>query len=50
VTAGEGIRDRAEKARTKATLQSHGLQALAIETAEACAEWVHRRIREDWDS
>jgi 5-methyltetrahydrofolate--homocysteine methyltransferase len=24
------------------------LQALAIETAEACAEWVHRRIREDW--
>ena len=27
---------------------SHGLQALAIETAEACAEWLHRRIREDW--
>src|SRR5439155_6061673 len=24
------------------------LQALAIETAEGCAEWVHRRIREDW--
>jgi len=21
---------------------------LAIETAEACAEWLHRRIREDW--
>ena len=24
------------------------LQALAIETAEGCAEWLHRRIREDW--
>ncbi len=24
------------------------LQALAIETAEACAEWLHRRMREDW--
>jgi 5-methyltetrahydrofolate--homocysteine methyltransferase len=27
---------------------AHGLQALAIETAEGCAEWLHRRIREDW--
>jgi 5-methyltetrahydrofolate--homocysteine methyltransferase len=24
------------------------LQALALETAEGCAEWLHRRIREDW--
>ena len=24
------------------------IQALAIETAEGCAEWLHRRIREDW--
>jgi 5-methyltetrahydrofolate--homocysteine methyltransferase len=24
------------------------LQALGIETAEAAAEWLHRRIREDW--
>ena len=24
------------------------MQALAIETAEGCAEWLHRRIREDW--
>ena len=24
------------------------LQALAIETAEGCAEWLHRRMREDW--
>ena len=25
-----------------------GLQALALESAEAAAEWLHRRIREDW--
>jgi len=49
VTAGEGIRDRAEKAKHQGYyFKSHGLQALAIETAEACAEWLHRRIREDW--
>ena len=49
VTAGEGIRERAEKAKVEGYyFYSHGLQALAIETAEACAEWLHRRIREDW--
>jgi 5-methyltetrahydrofolate--homocysteine methyltransferase len=49
VTAGEGIRARAEKAKNDGYyFFSHGLQALAIETAEACAEWLHRRIREDW--
>jgi 5-methyltetrahydrofolate--homocysteine methyltransferase len=49
VTAGEGIRERAEKAKQDGYyFKSHGLQALAIETAEACAEWLHRRIREDW--
>ena len=49
VTAGEGIRERAEKAKHDGYyFKSHGLQALAIETAEACAEWLHRRIREDW--
>jgi 5-methyltetrahydrofolate--homocysteine methyltransferase len=49
VTAGEGIRERAEKAKQAGYyFHSHGLQALAIETAEACAEWLHRRIREDW--
>jgi len=49
VSAGEGIRERSEKAKNEGYyFQSHGLQALAIETAEACAEWVHRRIREDW--
>jgi len=49
VTAGEGVRERAEAAKNAGYyFRSHGLQALAIETAEACAEWLHRRIREDW--
>jgi 5-methyltetrahydrofolate--homocysteine methyltransferase len=49
VTAGEGVRERAEKAKNDGYyFKSHGLQALAIESAEACAEWLHRRMREDW--
>src|ERR1019366_3735224 len=28
--------------------EAHAIQALAIETAEGAAEWLHRRIREDW--
>jgi 5-methyltetrahydrofolate--homocysteine methyltransferase len=49
VTAGEGVRERSEKAKNNGYyFKSHGLQALAIESAEACAEWLHRRIREDW--
>jgi 5-methyltetrahydrofolate--homocysteine methyltransferase len=49
VTAGAGIRERAEEAKEAGYyLKSHALQALALETAEACAEWLHQRIREDW--
>src|SRR5579859_7976374 len=49
VSAGEGVRQRAEKAKNEGYyFKSHGLQALAIESSEACAEWLHRRIREDW--
>ncbi len=49
VSAGEGIRERAAEYKLQgAYFRSHALQALAIETAEACAEWMHRRIREDW--
>jgi cobalamin-dependent methionine synthase I len=33
---------------SRRVLQGARLQALAIETAEGCAEWLHRRIREDW--
>ncbi len=38
---------RSAKARGE-FFKAHALQALAIETAEGCAEWLHRRIREDW--
>ncbi len=49
VTAGEGIRERADRYKQSGEyFRSHAVQALAIETAEACAEWMHRRIREDW--
>ncbi|HEX4808535.1 MAG TPA: methionine synthase [Bryobacteraceae bacterium] len=49
VSAGEGVRGYAEAAKERGEyLKAHGLQALAIETAEGCAEWLHRRIREDW--
>jgi 5-methyltetrahydrofolate--homocysteine methyltransferase len=49
VTAGAGIREAAERAKQAGEFfQAHALQAVAIETAEGCAEWLHRRIREDW--
>lgn len=49
VTAGEGVRERAAQAKEAGEFfRSHALQALALETAEAAAEWLHRRIREDW--
>jgi 5-methyltetrahydrofolate--homocysteine methyltransferase len=49
VTAGAGVREKSEEAKAAGYyFKSHGIQALAIETAEACAEWLHRRIREDW--
>ncbi|MBV9302287.1 MAG: methionine synthase [Acidobacteriaceae bacterium] len=49
VTAGEGIIERSEEAKANGEyFKAHALQALGIETAEACAEWLHRRIREDW--
>jgi len=49
VTAGAGVRERSEQAKAAGEyFRAHGLQALAIETAEGCAEWLHRRLREDW--
>jgi 5-methyltetrahydrofolate--homocysteine methyltransferase len=49
VTAGAGIRERSEQWKLAGDFfKAHGIQALALETAEACAEWLHRRIREDW--
>ncbi|MBM3740484.1 MAG: methionine synthase, partial [Acidobacteria bacterium] len=49
VTSGEGIRERAEEAKSAGQFfKAHALQALAIESAEGCAEYLHRRIREEW--
>jgi 5-methyltetrahydrofolate--homocysteine methyltransferase len=49
VTAGEGIRELSEKwKREGAYLKSHALQALALETAEAYAEYLHSRLRTMW--
>ncbi len=49
VTAGDGIREKAEAAKIAGEFfRCHAIQALGIETAEGCAEWLHRRIREDW--
>lgn len=49
VTAGEGVMEHSKAAKDKGEfLKAHAIQALAIETAEACAEWLHRRIREEW--
>lgn len=49
VTAGEGIRARYEEMKAEGRyLESHAVQALAIETAEAAAEWLHRRLRGQW--
>jgi len=49
VTAGEGIIRHSEEAKLRGEyLKAHALQALGIESAEASAEWLHRRIREDW--
>jgi 5-methyltetrahydrofolate--homocysteine methyltransferase len=48
-TAGEGIRARAEELKTAGEyLLCHALQALAVETAEAAAEWLHAKLRAQW--
>ena len=49
VTAGACIRERSEEWKKAGEfLKAHAIQALAIESAEGTAEWLHRRIREDW--
>jgi len=43
------VRARAIDLRAKGKLlDSIALQALALETAEATAEWLHRRLRQLW--
>ena len=48
-TAGAGIRAATEEAKERGEyVRSHGLAALALETAEASAEWLHARLRSLW--
>jgi 5-methyltetrahydrofolate--homocysteine methyltransferase len=49
VGAGEEVRRHSTAAKEAGEyLESHAIQALAIETAEAAAEWLHARLREEW--
>src|SRR5207302_10922295 len=49
VSAGEGIRQWSTDLKNKGEyLRSHVLQALALETAEAYAEYLHSQIRGMW--
>ncbi|MGE0681469.1 MAG: methionine synthase [Candidatus Binatia bacterium] len=49
VTCGHGVRELSERYKQAGQyLQSHVLQALAIEGAEGFAELLHQRLREMW--
>ncbi|MCM3718839.1 methionine synthase [Fictibacillus phosphorivorans] len=49
VTAGTGIRELAADMKEKGRfLESHALQALALETAEGFAELIHQQMRDRW--
>ncbi|MGG3468152.1 methionine synthase [Neobacillus pocheonensis] len=49
VTAGRGIREKADQFKNDGRfLESHTLQALALETAEGFAELIHRQMRDRW--
>jgi 5-methyltetrahydrofolate--homocysteine methyltransferase len=48
-TAGAGVRERVEAWKREGEyLRSHAFAALALETAEAAAELLHRRLRAAW--
>jgi 5-methyltetrahydrofolate--homocysteine methyltransferase len=49
VTAGTGIRELAADFKNQGRfLESHALQALALETAEGFAELIHQQMRDRW--
>lgn len=49
VTVGRGVRETAEKLKLEGQyLKSHILQALALESAEGYAEFIHSQIRRMW--
>jgi 5-methyltetrahydrofolate--homocysteine methyltransferase len=48
-TAGAGVRARAEAWKEAGEyLKSHGWASLALESAEAAAEWLHMKLRAAW--
>jgi 5-methyltetrahydrofolate--homocysteine methyltransferase len=48
-TCGDGVREEAEALKHRGELfDSHALQAVALEGAEAAAEWLHARLRRAW--
>jgi len=48
-TAGQGVRELARRWKHDGEyVRSHALQALALETAEAAAEWLHAKLRGQW--
>ncbi|MDD2856600.1 MAG: vitamin B12 dependent-methionine synthase activation domain-containing protein, partial [Desulfuromonadaceae bacterium] len=49
VSCGKGIREKSEVMKENGDyLNSHLLQALALELAEAAAEFIHKQIRTSW--
>jgi len=49
VTVGKGVREKSEALKNSGDyLRSHILQVLALETAEAYAEYLHSQIRRQW--
>lgn len=49
VTCGQGVRELSQAWKESGDyLRSHMLQTIAIEAAEAFAEWLHKKIRADW--
>jgi len=48
-TAGDRVRERVEAWKQAGEyLKSHAFAALALETAEAAAEWLHAKLRAAW--
>ncbi len=49
VTAGHSVREQAQKLKEEGKfLESHALQATALELAEGFAERIHQEIRDQW--
>jgi 5-methyltetrahydrofolate--homocysteine methyltransferase len=49
VSVGKGVREIAEKLKNSGEyLKSHIIQALALESAEAYAEFLHAQLRKAW--